>query len=323
MAIKVLNVENMKFVNYRPKIEVPDIRKPEYEYLFHDPHLKGMSDIAKANRIEMAYVQYTEQAILGGMFGNAVGAIRTTISANTAATTTINTGLLNNFGASGNMDQTPTSTTTVYNGHPAASPNFNNFSRIQSFLLTGSAATSLTIGSITTGYAVTNTATLNLADVLFVGGSSTAGGLAGQTSIVSMSMYQNLYIGLSTQTLAGSTQATLLSNEPSSTGGYQRLGYPTGGSSPTTLWNTQANFPLPTAASPSVLTTSNGPWSFAQSSGAYSSAGTNLVSMFIADAFTLAGGNILAAGALTTGQAVNAANITLSFANAAITLTLT
>jgi hypothetical protein len=45
--------------------------------------------------------------------------------------------------------------------------------------------------------------------------------------------------------------------------------------------------------------------------------------MFIADALTLAGGNVLAIGALGTAQAVNASGITLSFATGAITLTLT
>ena len=322
MAIKLLQVSDMKFVNYTPKIEIPDLRKPEYEHMFRNPIYKGMADIAKANAVEAAYVQYTEQAILAGMFGNACAGVHTTIAANTATTTSITIGTLANNGQSGNADQTPTSTTTVYNGHPAASPNFNNFSAVQSFKLTASSATALTIASITTGYAVTGTNTLNLTDVIFVAGSSTQGGLAGQTSIVSLGMYQNLYIGLSSQAFAGSTQANLLSGEPLSTGSYNRIGYPTGGSTPTTLWNTPANFPLPTAAAPSVLTTSGGPWSFAQSTAAWNPA-TNMNTMFIADAFTLAGGNILAAGALTTPQAVAAANVTLSFANAAITLTLT
>jgi hypothetical protein len=326
MAIKILNFTDMKFVNYHPKIEIPDLRRPEYQHLFRNPIYKGMADIAKAYAIEDAYVQYTEQAILAGMFGNAVGGVRTTIGANTATTTSIATGLLASSGTSGNMDQTPTSTAVVYNGHPAASPNFNQFSVVQSFLLTAAAATSVTFASITTGYAVTHTATINLTDVLFVAGSGTAGGLAGGVPMPMLSMYQNTYIGLSTQAFAGSTQVNLLSNEPTAgTGSYARIGYPTGGSTPTTLWNTQLNWPSPSAASPSVLTTANGPWSFAQSTAGWSSGATNLSTMFIADAYSIGSGNsnILAAGALTTPQAVAAANITLSFANAAITLTLT
>ena len=324
MAIKVLQLSDMKFVNYRPKIEVPDLRNPRLEYLFHNPVLKGMSDIAKAHQIEMAYVQYTEQALLASMFGNAMGGVRTTIAANTATTTSIATGALASSGQSGNMDTTPTSTARVFNGHPAAAPNFNNMSVIQSFLLTAAAATSVTFSSITTGYAVTTTATLNLTDVLFIAGSATAAGFAGGFSSPSLSMYQNLYIGLSTQAFSGSTQSNLLSGEPTvATGGYARIGYPAGGSSPTTLWNTQLNFPAPTAASPSVLTTANGPWSFSQSSASWSTGATNLSSMFIADQYSVGNGNILVAGALTTPQAVGAANITLSFANAAITMTLT
>lgn len=322
MAIKTLDLSSMKFVNYRPKIEVPDLRRPEYEHLFHDPHLKGMADLAKAHRIEMAYVQYTEQAILAGMFGNAVGGVRTTIAANTATTTSIATGTLASSGTSGNMDQTPTSTAVVYTGHPAAAPNFNNFSVVQSFLLTAAAATSVTFGSITTGYAVTHTGTINLTDVLFVAGSGTAGGLAGGVPMPMLSMYQNLYIGLSSQAFSGSTQANLLSGEPANANGYARIGYPAGASTPTTLWNTQLNFPSPTAATPSVLTTANGPWSFPASTGSWDS-GSTLSTMFIADSYSYGSGNILVAGALTTPQAVASSGITLSFANAAISLTLT
>ena len=325
MAIKVLQLSDMRFVNYRPKIEVPDLRKPEYEYLFHDPTLKGMADIAKAHRIEMAYVQMTEQFILAGMFGNAMGGVRTTINANTSSSS-ITTGALASSGTSGNMDQTPTSTAVIFTGHPQAAPNFNEFSVIQEFLLTAAAATSLTFSTITTGYAITHTGTLNLTDVIFVAGSAAAGGATGLAPIVSLAMYQNLYIGLSTQAFAGSTQANLLSGEPTAaTGGYARIGYPAGGSTPSTLWNTQLNFPLPSAASPSVLTTANGAWSFAASTASWSTGATNLSTMFIADAYSAGSGNsnILVAGALTTPQAVAAANITLSFANQAITMTLT
>jgi hypothetical protein len=45
--------------------------------------------------------------------------------------------------------------------------------------------------------------------------------------------------------------------------------------------------------------------------------------MFIADASTLAGGNVIAFGALGTPQSVNASGITLSFASGAVTISLT
>ena len=58
-------------------------------------------------------------------------------------------------------------------------------------------------------------------------------------------------------------------------------------------------------------------------SAAWSTGATNLVTAFLADVSTLAGGNIIALGTLGTAQAVNAANITLSFASAAFTISLT
>jgi hypothetical protein len=298
----------------RLKIVCPDLRKPKYEHLFHDPHLKGLSDLAKAHAIEAAYAQYTEQAILNGMLGNCVGMVRTTIAAGATAQTSLNTGSLANAGASGNMDQTPSSTGWVFTGHPQASPNQNQYTAIQALKLTASAATSLTFASQAIATAITS------ADAIFVSGGSAAGGASGN-NIISLALNQQLYIGLSTQAFAGATQSNVLSGEPTATGSYDRIGH--GSSTPAPLWNNQANWPIATAASPSVLTTANGPWSFPQSSAAWSTTSTNLQTMFIADALTLAGGDVLAIGALGTPQAVNAANITLSFATGAITLTLT
>jgi hypothetical protein len=295
------------------KIVIPDLRRPEYEHLFHDPKLAGMSKIARDYAVEMAYAQYTEQAILAGMFGNCAGMVRTTITAGSTAQTAINTGSLANGGASGNMDQTPNTTAIIATGHPGSGSTINQYTAPQFFKLTNSGATSLTIASQTVATAVT------LGDAIFLGGSSSAGGAT--STFPAFGMAQQLYIGLSTQAFSGATQANVLAGEPTSTGGYDRIGH--GTSTPTPLWNNQANWPLPTAASPSVLTTANGPWSFPQSTAAWSTGATNLQTMFIADALTLGGGNVLAIGALGTAQAVNAAGITLSFANGAITLTLT
>ena len=252
----------------------------------------------------MPFVQYSEQAILAGIFGNCCGCVRTTISAAATAQTAINTGSIATSGVSGNMDQTPNTTATIWTGKPGTSSTQNEYTNPHSFLLTNSAATSLTIASQSIGLAVT------VGDFIFTQGSSSAGGA---TTNAGPEWHLNtLYLGLSTA--AGSaSQSSLLSGEPSSTGSYARIVIP----------NNQASFPLPTAASPSVLT-AGGPFSFAAStSSGWSTGATNLTAMFLADAPTLAGGNIIAAGALGTGQAVNAAGITLSFASGALTIQLT
>lgn len=103
------------------------------------------------------------------------------------------------------------------------------------------------------------------------------------------------------------SQATLLSNEPTSTGSYAR-------SSQT---NNAANFPASTSTYPASKS-SGATFSFAASTAAWSSGATALVTFFIADSSTLAGGNIIAWGYLTTPQAVNASGITLSFGSGSL-----
>lgn len=252
----------------------------------------------------MPFVQYSEQAQLAGLFGSCCGCVRTTISAAATAQTAINTGTIATGGVSGNMDQTPNTTALVWIGHPGSGATQNTHTAPHAFLLTNSAATSLTIASQSIGLAVT------VGDFIYLHGSSSAGGALSAGG--PLWPLNTLYLGLSTA--AGSaSQASLLSGEPSSTGSYARIVIP----------NNQASFPLPTAASPSVLT-AGGPFSFAAStSSGWSTGATNLTSMFLADASTLAGGNIIAAGALSVGQAVAAAGITLSFASGAITIQLT
>ncbi len=251
----------------------------------------------------MPYVQYSEQAILNAMFGNCAGCVRTTIAAAATAQTAIATGSIATSGASGNMDQTPNGTAQIWTGKPGTGSTQNQYTNPHAFLLTASSATSLTIASQSMGLALT------AGDFIFLGGGSSAGGAL--TAIPSWQL-NTLYLGLTTQAVSGATQANVLSGEPTSTGSYARVA----------LFNNQANFPLATAASPSVLTC-GGPFSFAASTAAWSTGATNLVQMFLADASTLAGGNVLAIGALGTAQAVNASGITLSFASAAITITLT
>jgi hypothetical protein len=252
----------------------------------------------------MPFAQYSEQATLNGMFGNCCGCVRTTISAAATAQTSIATGSIATGGASGNMDQTPNTTAFVWIGHPGSGSVQNTYTAPHSFLLTNSAATSLTIASQSIGLAVT------VGDFIFLQGSSSAGG--GTVGNGPSWNLNTVYIGLTTQAVSGATQANILSGEPTSTGSYARIA----------VTNNQANFPIATAATPSVLTC-GGPFSFPASSAAWSTGSTNLIQAFIADSSTLAGGNVIAFGALGTPQAVNAAAITLAFASSAITITLT
>jgi hypothetical protein len=103
------------------------------------------------------------------------------------------------------------------------------------------------------------------------------------------------------------TAATILANEPSSTGSYARAA----------VVNSAANFPAATGTYPASKS-NGGTVSFAQSTAAWSSGATTLQIFFLADSSTLAGGNIVAWGYLTTPQAVNASGITLSFAGSAL-----
>lgn len=288
-----------------PGIQVAQFRNPELEHAYKDPELAPIAKIAlKRHARMMPFVQYSEQAILNGLFGNCCGCVRTTIAAAATAQTAIATGSIATAGASGNMDQTPNSTATIWTGKPGTGATQNQYTNPHSFLLTAAAATSLTIASQSIGLAVT------AADFIFLQGSSSAGGAT--TNAGPMWTLNTLYIGLSTA--AGSaSQASLLSGEPTSSNGYARI----------VVTNNQANFPIASAASPSILT-AGGPFSFpASSGGGWSTGATNLTAMFFADASTLAGGNIVAAGALTTPQAVASAGITLSFASTAITISLT
>jgi hypothetical protein len=279
---------------------------PRCRYTFRDPTTAKMAQIARDLGAMMAggFVQYSEQALLNGIWGNCCGKVRTTITAASTAQTAIATGSFATGGASGNMDQTPNGTATIWTGTPGSGSTQNQYTAPHAFLLTASSATSLTIASQSIGLAVT------AGDCIFTQGSSSAGGAT--TNAGPMWAINTYYIGLSTQTTSGATQSNLLSGEPTSTGSYARIVVP----------NTQANFPNASAASPSVLTC-GGPFSFAASTAAWSSGATNLATMFFADASTLGGGNIIAWGPLGTAQAVNASGITLSFASSAITITLT
>ncbi len=285
----------------------------ERRYRFHDPELEAMARVATdLDATMMPYSGYSEQSILSAMFGNCCGVVRTAIAANATAQTTIATGNAATWvsggrtgSVSGNMDETPASTAMIWTGTPGGTPNFNQYTAPHAFLLTASSATSLTIASQSIGLA------LSVGDFIFLGGGSAA---SGTTAAIPSWQLNTVWLGLTTQAVSGATSANVLSGEPTSTGSYARIA----------VVNNQTNFPLPTAGGTSgSLLTAGGPFSFPASTAAWSTGSTNLVQMFIADSPTLAGGNVLAFGALGTPQAVNASGITLSFASGAITITLT
>lgn len=107
------------------------------------------------------------------------------------------------------------------------------------------------------------------------------------------------------------TGATILTNEPTSTGSYARV----------SVVNNAANFSAATGTYPSQKLNAAA-FTFPASTAAWSSGATALMVWFLADSSTLAGGNVLIWGYLTNPQTVNASGITPSFASSAITQTL-
>lgn len=107
------------------------------------------------------------------------------------------------------------------------------------------------------------------------------------------------------------TGATILTNEPSATGSYARV----------STINNAAAFSAASGAYPATKQNA-GVITFPASTAAWSSGATPLVMWFIDDSSTLAGGNVLIFGYLTTPQTVNASGITPSFAASALTNTL-
>lgn len=120
-----------------------------------------------------------------------------------------------------------------------------------------------------------------------------------------------LYIGVSTAA-SPATDAALKSGEPTATGGYARIA----------VTNNTTNFPAATGTNPATSKL-HVAFSFPASSAAWSTGAAALQSFFIADAATLAGGNILFSGPLTPAtDIVNGAGVTLYFAIDALTFTL-
>lgn len=121
-----------------------------------------------------------------------------------------------------------------------------------------------------------------------------------------------VFLGLSTQTVAGATDANILTGEPTATGSYGRV----------SITNNATNFPAAGGSQPSTkfLAVS---FSFTASTAAWSTGANNLNTFFLNDASTLAGGNVLCWAALNTPTAVNASGITITFNANALEVLLT
>ncbi len=311
---------------------------------------------------------YAEPKILDSVFGCVVAQVNQTISAGTAAQTSIT---LRGSAGSGNADITPASGELWMFVTPGTGTTINQYTAWEIFQASGGTATSITftsqtvkmaraVGDLAFRIGTTSAFTNWLYEGTLFVGLSTAGA---QTTIAAGSdaaalpqatlnvvttaptngtfpssgtLLVDSSNGLQTVTYTGTTgttftgcaggtgtldtgsvvmlaptSAAILSAEPTSTGSYARV----------SVVNNAANFSASTGSYPSTKQLA-GTVTFTQSTAAWSSGATALVIFFIADVSTLAGGNLLSWGYLTTPQTVNAASITPSFAASALTHTL-
>ncbi len=249
----------------------------------------------------MPFSQFSEQQILNSIFGNVLGKIKTGIAAAATAQTSITAGTFASGGATTTWDTaTPSTTALFFVGTPGSAGTQNDYTAPHMFAATNVVASpaSFTIPSQSVGLTIT------AGDIII-----NCGTLAAPAALF---LNNTLYVGLTTQAVAGATQANVLSGEPTSTGSYARV----------VLANNLTTWNAATAAQPSV-TDNLAVISFAASGAAWSTGATNLIQVFISDSPTLAGGNVLAYGALGTPQAVNASSITLSFSTTSLSITLT
>jgi hypothetical protein len=243
---------------------------------------------------------YAQTLLLDQIFGPAIACVRTAISANATAQTAINIGSVATGGVSGSADTTPASNAIILVCHPGSGATQNQYSVVQAFVVTSSTTTAITIPSQDIGNAI------SVGDFVFYLG------LSSQTG---PTFLNTLYVGLSTATWSSTvTDATLYGAEPTSAGSYARL----------PILNSSTNWPLATGPASGISTIKNGvAQSFTTSTAAFSTGGTALSSMFIADKPTLAGGNIIWSGALTPPtDTVTGSGVTFSFAINALTQSL-
>ena len=239
--------------------------------------------------------QFAERGLLDQLFGSVIGQVNQTITAPAAATAAIT---VRGSAGSGNIDTTPAAGQYLLMGTPGSGATQNQVSNLDVVQVTSATGTSVIIPAQTIGKSRA------VGDYIWIIGTTTGGASPG------FIFNDTWYIGLTTQAVSGATQANVLSNEPTSQGGYTRIA----------ALDNAANFGAATGVGPATKANA-AVLSHPASTAAWSTGATNLVQLFIADSPTLGAGNVFGFGALTTPQAVNAASITLSYAIGALTVT--
>jgi hypothetical protein len=251
--------------------------------------------------------QYQGIGTLAMIFGPAVACVRTTISALTASTVTINIGSVATGGVSGNADTTPPNNSIILIAHPSGSGVSQNlYTTVSAFAITSSTATAITIPTCTNPYAIT------VGDFIFLLGINTATTVTTPPQIPIL--LSHLYIGLSTQAWSSTvTDAQLLTGEPTSAGNYSRID----------CLNSSTNWPVGATAAEIETSQNAVAQTFATSNAAYSTTTTALASWFCTDLVTLAAGHVVWSGALTPATDIcNGTGVTFSFAINALKATI-
>src|ERR1700739_719992 len=146
----------------------------------------------------MAFIQYSEQAVLNGMFGNVLGKIKTGISAAATAQTSITAGTFASGGATTTWDfATPAATTNFAVLTPGSGAPINQYSAPHLFAATAVVASpaSFTVASQSIGPAIT------AGDIIFNAGITALPQICG--------FWNTLFLGLSTAA-ASTSAATVL-----------------------------------------------------------------------------------------------------------------
>lgn len=240
-----------------------------------------------------------EPVILDQIFGNLVGQVNQTISAPAATTTTIT--VMGSAG-SGNMDITAASgqifilaTPSASIGNTTSSPNeYTNVDVITA--TTGSTGTAIHIVSQTIGKSRAP------GDCIFLFGTT--------SSDEPVYTPNTVYLGMSTRSFSGATDANIKSGEPAAANGYARVA----------VVNNNANLPDATGAAPAASSL-NTSFAFPASTGSWAG-GSTLNIGFIADSPVVAAGNVIWYGQLNPTVVVNASGTTVTFGVGSITLQL-
>ena len=219
--------------------------------------------------------QYLEPLVLNQLAGPLVGCIRTAITAPAATTTTINVGSTATGGTSGGLDAAIPANGFVIIGTPGTGATQNQYTNIDVLFSSAGAssgATTIAIPSQTIGKSRA------VGDFIFQLCKTTAAG--------PFALNNTLYLGLSSATYIGATDASIKAGEPTSNA-YARIA----------LLNNPTNFPGASGSQPA--TTSLSPaQTFPTSTGAWNS-GSALTIGFLSDSPTIGAGNIIWYGQLS------------------------